>query len=260
MKKIITLCIALFALLTTAEPLAAQYYETFESEDTQLHTGFDVGGKFSERWGMNFGTEFYYGNNMSEYQKIYARLMVDYYLLPNLRLSPMVMQVVNQKTAAVTMIYDFNVIYTHRINKLSLTLRGGSRMQEAMGVKPKRDLQVHSNPEYMLRGHIAMGYRVMSWLEPFANIEAFYLLNPATDFRGDPEWYKIYDVGHYLPRVRSNVGVKFHISKNSIVDLYWRYDHTRSKYLSYEIADAPFGIITKDNFVNFLGIFYHQKF
>lgn len=257
MKKIITICIALFALLATAQPLAAQYYETIESEDTQLHTGFDVGGKFSERWGMNFGTELYYGNNMSEYQKLYARLMVDYYLLPNLRLSPMLMQIVNQKNGAVTMVYDFNVFYTHRINKLSLTLRGGTRLQDAVGVKPKRNGQVHANPEFMLRGQIAAGYRLMNWLEPYANIEAFYHLNPATDDNHDPE---LYTVGHYLPRVRSNVGLKFHLTSQSAISLYWRYDHTKSKYLSYELADGPFGIITKNNVVNFLGIFYHQKF
>lgn len=260
MKKLFTFCIALLALFVSAQDLSAQYYKTYETEDTQLHTGFDVGGKFSERWGMNFGTEFYYGNNMSEYQKVYARLMVDYYLKPNLRLSPLVMVVSNQQTGGRTMIYDFNVIYTHRIDKLGLTMRGGTRLQDVLGMKERYNGQIKRNPEFQLRGHVAAGYRVLGWLEPFANIEAFLLMNPITDFRDNPELYKIYDVGHYLPRVRSNVGVKFHVSKNSTIDLYWRYDHTKSKYLSYEIADTDFGIITKDNFVNFLGIFYHQKF
>ncbi len=254
MKKIITICIALFAFLATAQPLAAQYYETIESEDTQLHTGFDVGGKFSERWGMNFGTELYYGNNMSEYQKLYARLMVDYYLLPNLRLSPMAMLVANHVSDTRTMIYDFNVIYTHRINKLGLTLRGGTRLQDVLGKERVGNLNVYSEPEFQLRGHVGANYRMMKWCEPFANIEAFILMNPATHTKYD------HTVGYYLPRVRSNVGLKFHLTSQSAISLYWRYDHTKSKYLSYELADAPFGVITKDNLVNFLGIFYHQKF
>ena len=67
---------------------------------------------------------------------------------------------------------------------------------------------------------------------------------------------KIYNVGYYLPRVRSNVGVKVRIDKYHSVSLYWRYDYTKSKYLSYELMDAPFGIITKSNTNNFVGIFY----
>lgn len=260
MKKLATFLLVIAALLATTDRASAQYYETYEKEDTQLHTGFDVSGKISERWGINWGEEFYFGNNMSEYQKVYSRLMVEYYLKPNLRLSPLVMVVSNQQTGGRTMIYDFNVIYTHRIDKLGLTMRGGTRLQDVLGMKERYNGQIKRNPEFQLRGHVAAGYRVLGWLEPFANIEAFLLMNPITDFRDNPELYKIYDVGHYLPRVRSNVGVKFHVSKHSTVELYWRYDHTRTKYLSYELMDAPFGIITNDNFVNFLGVFYHQKF
>ena len=254
MKKLATFLLVIAALAASTDRLSAQYYKTSETEDTQLHTGFDVSHRFSDRWGMNWGAEYYIGNNMSEYQKVYARVMVDYYLLPNLRLSPLAMLVTNRVSDTRTMIYDFNVIYTHRINKLGLTLRGGTRLQDVQGKERVGNLIIYSEPEFQLRGHLAAGYRALDWCEPFANIEAFLLMNPATH----PEFD--HTVGHYLPRVRSNVGVKFHITKNSTIDLYWRYDHTRSKHLSYEIADTDFGIITKDSFVNFVGIFYHNKF
>jgi hypothetical protein len=94
-------------------------------------------------------------------------------------------------------------------------------------------------------------------LEPFANIESFLLLNPASDTVLD---HTRYTVGYYLPRVRSNVGVKVRIDPHSSLSLYWRYDHTQTKYLSYELADAPYRIVTNSNTTNFVGVFYNYAF
>lgn len=257
MKRFAAFCLTFLALFMTIESLCAQYYKTNKTEDTQLHTGFDVTSRINDRWSVNWGEEFYFGNNMSEYQKLYSRLMVSYYLLPNLRIAPLVMVVANRPAQSKTMIYDFNVIYTHRIDRLAITLRGGTRVQDALGVERVHEGVVRTNPEFQLRGHFAVGYRLHKYVEPYADIEGFYLLNPATDDLYDPETYT---AGHYFPRVRSNVGVKFHVDGNNTISLYWRYDHTQSKHLSYELVDAPFGIITKDSVVNFLGIFYHYRF
>jgi len=44
------------------------------------------------------------------------------------------------------------------------------------------------------------------------------------------------------------------------VSLYWRYDHTQTKWLSYVLADAPFGIHSSSRTNNFVGLFYYYKF
>ena len=257
MKRTIFICMLVVALMGSAFTAKAQYYQVNESEDVQLHTGFQVSDRINDRWGLNWGEEFYFGNNISQFQKLYSRLMIHYYLLPNLTLSPMVMHIVDRVNDKHTMIYDMNVIYTHRIDRLALTLRGGTRLQDVVYPEVTNMGVVKVNPEFMLRGHIGASYRLLEGLEPFANIETFLILNPATDEILDST---IYTVGHYLPRVRSNVGVKYHFDSHHSLSLYWRYDHTLSKYLSYEIADAPFGIITNRNTNNFVGLFYDFKF
>ena len=252
MKKLSTIWLTIIALFVVATPLSAQYYHTTYSTDIQFHTGFDIEHKVGERWGWNLGEEFYFGNSMSEFQKIYSRLIVNYYLSPKVRISPMVLHIANRATGSYTMIYDLNIGYTERYDRLSVTLRGGTRLQDVITPLPEDFLVVKTEPQFQLRAHIAVGYRALDWLEPFANIETFLMLNPATD-----KWNT---VGYYLSRVRSNVGVKFHIDKKNTISLYWRYDQTQNKYLSYELQDAPHGIITNRNLVNFVGVFYHYRF
>lgn len=256
LKHHCTLLAILLAALLLPATAHAQYYDHIHTEDTQFHTGFQVNGKLSERWKINWGEELYFGNSMSEFQKFYSRVMVYYSPLPNLSLAPMLLHISNRTSGAVTMIYDMNVIYKPRIDRLTFTVRGGFRLKDEQNYPIKYNGKVRSNPEYMLRGHLGAAYRLNGYLEPYADIESFLLLNPANDYKDNPELNKLYNVGYYLPRVRSNVGVKIRIDQHHSFSLYWRYDYTQSKYLSYELMDAPFGIITKSNTNNFVGIFY----
>ncbi len=256
LKSLLQMVAVALAVLCTPIAARAQYYDHFHTEDVQLHTGFQVNGKLADRWKINWGEELYFGNNMSEFQKIYSRVMVHYNLLPNLSLAPMVMRIDNRSTDSRTMIYDMNVIYKPSFNRLTLTVRGGTRLQHILNYPRIYQGKVRSNPEFMARAHFGASYRLCDFLEPFADIEGFLLLNPANDYEEKPELNKLYNVGYYLPRVRSNVGVKIRIDQYHSFSLYWRYDYTKSKYLSYELMDAPFGIITKSNTNNFVGIFY----
>lgn len=258
MKRLLVLCCATVAALAMATTSArAQYYEHTHTTDNQLHTGFQLSGKINDRWSLNWGEELYFGNNMGQFQKLYSRLMVNYHLRPNLTLSPMVMYIANTISGDRTMIYDMNLIYTHRIDRWAFTLRGGTRLQDLFYTERQFFGEVRANPEFQLRGHIGAKYRLGERFEPFANIETFLLLNPATDHKHDP---KLYTVGYYLPRVRSNVGINYHFDAHSSVSLYWRYDHTQTKWLSYVLADAPFGIHSSSRTNNFVGLFYYYKF
>lgn len=256
LKHHCTLLAILLAALLLPATAHAQYYDHIHTEDTQFHTGFQVNGKLSDRWKINWGEELYFGNRMSEFQKLYSRVMVYYSPLPDLSLAPMVLRIDNRTSGAVTMIYDMNVIYKPHIDRLTFTVRGGFRLKNELDYPRVYMGKVRSNPEYMLRGHLGAAYRLCDFLEPYADIETFLLLNPANDYEEKPELNKLYNVGYYLPRVRSNVGVKIRIDQYHSFSLYWRYDYTQSKYLSYELMDAPFGIITKSNTNNFVGIFY----
>ena len=252
MKRLLLLLAAALAAFSAQ----AQLYEHNHTTDTQLHTGFQMSGRIGDRWGLNWGEELYFGNNISEFQKVYSRLMVNYYLRPNLTLSPMVMHIASASGAR-TMIYDMNVIYTHRIDRWAITLRGGTRLQDKLYPTVGGSGQVWAAPEFQLRTHLGVAYKTNTRLEPFANIESFLLLNPASDTVLD---HTRYTVGYYLPRVRSNVGVKVRIDPHSSLSLYWRYDHTQTKYLSYELADAPYCIVTNSNTTNFVGVFYNYAF
>lgn len=252
-KKI--LLIAIFALLGAAGNLRAQYYETYESEDTQLHTALELSGKINSRWSWNFGEELYFSNNMSTFQKIYTRVMVGYNITPNLRVAPLVLNIVDRINDTRTMIYDLNLLYTFKIDALSITLREGLRIQDLYFQYGEQNPAIvkSKNPDLMARTQVALKYRLNDTLEPFANCEAFLMLNPATSQYG-------ITVGHYLPRVRSNVGLKMHFDTHNALSLYWRYDRTQSKYLNFELADGPYGIITKRNTNNFLGVTYDYLF
>ena len=243
MKRLLLLLAAALAAFSAQ----AQLYEHNHTTDTQLHTGFQMSGRIGDRWGLNWGEELYFGNNISEFQKVYSRLMVNYYLRPNLTLSPMVMHIASTSGAR-TMIYDMNVIYTHRIERWAITLRGGTRLQD----KLYPEVTNGTNPEFQLRGHLGVTYKTDIRLEPFANIESFLLLNPATDFSGE------HSVGYYLPRVRSNVGVKVKVDSHSSISLYWRYDHTQTKFIS-PLADT-YCVVTNSNTTNFVGVFYNYAF
>ena len=252
MKKLTILWLSIATLFVTTDKLSAQYYQTDYSSDTQFHPGFDIEHKVGERWGWNWGEELYFGNTMSEFQKIYSRLIVNYYLSPKVRISPMVLHIANRAAGSYTMIYDLNIGYTERYDRLSVTLRGGTRLQDVIYPTTENPLVVKTEPQFQLRAHLAVGYRALDWLEPFANIETFLMLNPATD--------QDLSVGYYLSRVRSNVGVKFRVDNKSTISLYWRYDQTQNKYISYEGRYVPFGIISKRSAVNFVGVFYHYRF
>lgn len=252
---LLTLCtLALVVSVTSAK---AQYYQEKHSDDTQLHTGAELSVRYNERWGVTWGEELYFGNNISRYDKLYTRLMVSYYLTPNLRIAPMAMLIANYTADTRTMVYDLNLFYTHKFDRLSLTLRGGLRCIDLYyPTRESAPFTIKSNPELMLRGQVGATYKLTPHIEPYANIEAFGMLNPAT-YSSE---HFTRTVGYYLPRVRSNVGVKFRINQMNAISLYWRYDHTQSKYISYELADAPCGFITKSQTANMVGVFYHLSF
>ena len=263
MKKLYIVFAVLVAVVGSTLSASAQYYQTTHVEDLQMHSGFQVSGKLADRWGMVWGEELYFGNNISQFQKLYSRVMVHYYLKPNLTLSPMVMHIINTPSKAHTMIYDMNIIYTHRIDRLAITLRGGTRMQDNLSATRDKWV-VKPSTELSARAHVAVAYRASDHFEPFANIETFLMLNPATcrinpdGANSNPE---VYTVGHYPSRVRSNVGVKWHINRNNILSLYWRYDHTQSKHLDLTVVgEELYGIIASKRTNNFVGLFYDYKF
>ncbi len=263
MKRVSLLCAAIVAVVCSILPASAQYYRTTHVEDVQLHSGFQVSGKVADRWGMVWGEELYFGNNISQFQKLYSRVMLHYYLKPNLTLSPMVMHIINTPSKAHTMVYDMNVIYTHRIDRLAITLRGGTRVQDNLSAV-EVDRVVKPATELLARAHVAVAYRASEQLEPFANIESFLILNPAT-CKMMPDGANrnpyTYTVGYYPTRLRSNVGFKWHINSNNILSFYWRYDHTQSKHLNLSIVGKElYGIITAKRTNNFVGVFYDYKF
>ena len=263
MKKLYIICAVVVAVVGSTLSASAQYYQTSHVEDLQLHSGFQVSGKVADRWGVVWGEELYFGNNISQFQKLYSRVMLHYYLKPNLTLSPLVMHVVNTPSKTHTLVHDMNIIYTHRIDRLAITLRAGTRLQDNLSAV-EVDGVVKANPDFSARAHIGAAYRLCEQLEPFANIETFLMLTPAT-CKMMPDGANrnpyTYTVGYYPSRLRSNVGFKWHINSNNILSFYWRYDHTQSKHLNLSIVGKElYGIITAKRTNNFVGVFYDYKF
>ena len=263
MKKLYIICAVVVAVVGSTLSASAQYYQTSHVEDLQLHSGFQVSGKVADRWGVVWGEELYFGNNISQFQKLYSRVMLHYYLKPNLTLSPLVMHVVNTPSKTHTLVHDMNIIYTHRIDRLAITLRAGTRLQDNLS-DVEVDGVVKANPDFSARAHIGAAYRLCEQLEPFANIETFLMLTPAT-CKMMPDGANrnpyTYTVGYYPSRLRSNVGFKWHINSNNILSFYWRYDHTQSKHLNLSIVGKElYGIITAKRTNNFVGVFYDYKF
>ena len=263
MKKLYIICAVVVAVVGSTLSASAQYYQTSHVEDLQLHSGFQVSGKVADRWGVVWGEELYFGNNISQFQKLYSRVMLHYYLKPNLTLSPLVMHIVNTPSKTHTLVHDMNIIYTHRIDRLAITLRAGTRLQDNLSAV-EVDGVVKANPDFSARAHIGAAYRLCEQLEPFANIETFLMLTPAT-CKMMPDGANrnpyTYTVGYYPSRLRSNVGFKWHINSNNILSFYWRYDHTQSKHLNLSIVGKElYGIITAKRTNNFVGVFYDYKF
>ena len=263
MKKLYIICAVVVAVVGSTLSASAQYYQTSHVEDLQLHSGFQVSGKLADRWGVVWGEELYFGNNISQFQKLYSRVMLHYYLKPNLTLSPLVMHIVNTPSKTHTLVHDMNIIYTHRIDRLAITLRAGTRLQDNLSAV-EVDGVVKANPDFSARAHIGAAYRLCEQLEPFANIETFLMLTPAT-CKMMPDGANrnpyTYTVGYYPSRLRSNVGFKWHINSNNILSFYWRYDHTQSKHLNLSIVGKElYGIITAKRTNNFVGVFYDYKF
>ena len=263
MKKLYIICAVVVAVVGSTLSASAQYYQTSHVEDLQLHSGFQVSGKVADRWGVVWGEELYFGNNISQFQKLYSRVMLHYYLKPNLTLSPLVMHIVNTPSKTHTLVHDMNIIYTHRIDRLAITLRAGTRLQDNLSAV-EVDGVVKANPDFSARAHIGAAYRLCEHFEPFANIETFLMLTPAT-CKMMPDGANrnpyTYTVGYYPSRLRSNVGFKWHINSNNILSFYWRYDHTQSKHLNLSIVGKElYGIITAKRTNNFVGVFYDYKF
>lgn len=251
-----TLLVLLLVLLTT-HSVGAQYHTTTHTTDTQLHIGLQLSGSLNERWSMNWGEEFYFGDRMSEFQKIYSRVMVSYSPFRNFTISPMVLHIAIRPSDQHIMIYDLNLNYILRFDKMSVTLRSGTRTYHIVCNAPDTPGTIRANPEHQLRAHVGLNYRLNKQFEPYANIETFWLINPATKRY---ENGNIHTVGHYFPRVRSNIGVKYHIDGHSAVSLAWRWDSTRTKYVSHELMDTSYGIVTNGATTNFLTVFYDYKF
>ena len=263
MKKLYIICAVIVAVVGSTLSASAQYYQTSHVEDLQMHSGFQVSGKVADRWGVVWGEELYFGNNISQFQKLYSRVMVHYYLKPNLTLSPLVMHIVNTPSKTHTLVHDMNIIYTHRIDRLAITLRAGTRLQDNLSAVAV-DGVVKANPDFSARAHIGAAYRLCEHFEPYANIETFLMLTPATCKMmpdGTDLNPSVYTTGLYPSRLRSNVGVKCHINRHHIISLYWRYDHTQSKHLNLSIVGKEhYGIITAKRTNNFVGVFYDYKF
>lgn len=257
MRKQLLLGAVIAALLLNTLPTKAQEYHENHTSDIQMHSVTQVSGRISDRWSYVWGEEFFFGNNISEFQKLYSRITLNYTLLPNLTISPMLMHVGNHSKNTHTMVYELLVGYAIPCDRLRLSFRTGLRTYDPLYDTNTNPLLVKVGTEHQWRTQVGLTYRLSSLLEPFANIENFLLLNPVSHTTADNTTHT---VGLYLPRVRSNVGVKFHIDSHNALSLYWCYDHTQNKYLSYELGGGNYGIFTSSNTCNFVGVRYDYKF
>lgn len=252
------------AIFLSALPVEAQYFDTHHTSDIQLHSVTQVSGKISDRWSYVWGEEFYFGNNISEFQKLYSRITLNYTLTPKLTISSLLMHAGNLAKGQSKMVYELTVGYALPLDRLRLSLRAGLRTYDPLYETATNPLTVKMDTEHQLRTQVALNYRASALLEPYANIESFLLLNPVDgssyEPKESPQDHATHTVGHYLTRIRSNVGVKFHIDTHNALSLYWRYDHTQSKYLTYELGFDNYGLITSSNTCNFVGLCYDYKF
>lgn len=269
MRNRLLLTALLTALFIPVLPSRAQIYEELHSSDNQLHSVTQVSGKLTDRLGFVWGEEFYFGNNISEFQKLYSRLSLNYTLRPRVTLSTMVMYVDNLVKNTGTMVYEVMAGYALPVDDLRISLRTGLRTYDPLYETNQNPLNIKIGTEYQWRTQLGLTYRLSSLIEPYANIEAFLLLNPvngsSSELNVDGAELSDHSVGLYLPRVRSNVGVKLNINSHHALSLYWRYDHTKSKHLAYHLGINNYGIdnysiVTSSSVCNFVGIGYDYKF
>lgn len=269
MKNRLLMAALLTALIIPTLPTRAQYNEEFHSSDNQLHSVTQVSGKLTDRLTFTWGEEFYFGNNISEFQKLYSRISFGYKLLPNLTLSPLVMYVDNIVKETGTMVYELSALYSIPVERLGITLRGGIRTYDPLYETNTNPLSIKPDTEWQLRTQVALTYKLNGKIEPFANFETFLLLNPvngsSSALNVDDTELSDHSTGLYLPRVRSNVGVKYIFNSHHSLSLYYRYDHTKSKYLTYHLGINnngidSYSIVTSSSTCHFVGIGYDYKF
>lgn len=235
-------------------------YKSQKNNDVRFRTGFEVEKKLPFRLSVVWKEELRIKDNFSELDRIYSDISVSFKALDWLKLSAGYTLITVDQEGKAADNYENYWDIRHRLTlsstfiyetKTNWIFSLKERFQATFLTEDNLDEREKSNPKWVLKSRAMAEYKFRNIpLTPYTYVELCNTLNA-------PELID----GEYMEKVRTAIGLKYHINKQNSINFYYRFDYNLDKKLDVERTSGQLLSITKaKEYNNIFNISYNYKF